>query len=201
MLQWVFYRAEFGVVFAMCSALVAIFTVGVESARTDKGGSYLSAYSIFNPGCVAMAGSLSAEQFESELRHRPMPDLPPTLPHNEVEGVEPPVEPVSTRAERRVQVLEMRRQQRREETKTAAGGAKQQRKKKRLRQQNAGSRVRPGTTDGVGDEIVFSNEEENSISRLAEMGFQRADVIEAFVACDRNDHRTAELLLTQSPLH
>ncbi|KAF4798734.1 SAYSvFN domain-containing protein 1 [Turdus rufiventris] len=31
----------------------------------------LSAYSVFNPGCAAIAGTLTAEQLERELHYRP----------------------------------------------------------------------------------------------------------------------------------
>jgi hypothetical protein len=30
----------------------------------------MSAYSVFNPGCKAIDGTLTAEQFENEIRHR-----------------------------------------------------------------------------------------------------------------------------------
>ncbi|XP_030125234.4 SAYSvFN domain-containing protein 1 [Taeniopygia guttata] len=38
---------------------------------TDRRPGELSAYSIFNPGCVAIAGTLTAEQLERELHYRP----------------------------------------------------------------------------------------------------------------------------------
>ena len=33
----------------------------------------MSAYSVFNPGCQPIQGTLTAEQFENEIRHRKPP--------------------------------------------------------------------------------------------------------------------------------
>jgi len=41
---------------------------------------------------------------------------------------------------------------------------------------------------------AFSASEEASVARLCEMGFPRNSVIEAFVACDRNEEMAANFL-------
>lgn len=76
-----FAWAEFATVFVLLSAIFALFAFGLGVG--DKGE--LSAYSVFNRGCQAMLGSLNAEQFEAELRHRrPAPvDVPALAPVDE----------------------------------------------------------------------------------------------------------------------
>lgn len=70
MLVWGFFiEVEFGLVYVVLSGLVFI----VLSLRGGKkrGPGELSAYSVFNKDFVAIEGTLSAEQFEKELRYGP----------------------------------------------------------------------------------------------------------------------------------
>lgn len=61
-----FVRIEFGAVFFVCSALYFIFT---NLRNIPRKPGELSAYSVFNPNCESIDGTLKAEQFESELRY------------------------------------------------------------------------------------------------------------------------------------
>ncbi|CAM9800101.1 unnamed protein product, partial [Discosporangium mesarthrocarpum] len=56
---------EFGVVYFIVSVMGAIFT----NLREREEGEW-SAYSVFNAGCEALLGTLSADQFEREIMHR-----------------------------------------------------------------------------------------------------------------------------------
>jgi hypothetical protein len=64
---------EFGLVYCILSAIIALFTVGVGPTR--RAGE-LSAYSVFNEGCETIPGSFTAEQFERQLRQDPNWSLP-----------------------------------------------------------------------------------------------------------------------------
>ncbi|RWS17112.1 hypothetical protein B4U79_15789 [Dinothrombium tinctorium] len=55
---------EFGAVFFVLSLFYLIFT-NLRNRKRKKGE--LSAYSVFNPGCEAIEGTLSAEKLQSEL--------------------------------------------------------------------------------------------------------------------------------------
>lgn len=66
LLTVIFVQIEFGAVFFVCSALYFIFT-NLRSNPRRPGEP--SAYSVFNPNCEAIDGTLKAEQFESELRY------------------------------------------------------------------------------------------------------------------------------------
>jgi len=57
---------EFGAVFLVISALMFIY-LNTRTSPRDNGE--LSAYSVFNPNCEAIDGTLKAEQFEAELRY------------------------------------------------------------------------------------------------------------------------------------
>lgn len=57
---------EWGAVFILFSAFYFIFT----NLRSDRRKPWEpSAYSVFNPDCHAIDGTLNAEQFEKEIRH------------------------------------------------------------------------------------------------------------------------------------
>jgi hypothetical protein len=59
-------QVEFGSVFFITSMLVFIY-LNTRSGRKKKGE--VSAYSVFNPDCHSIAGTLKAEQFEREIRY------------------------------------------------------------------------------------------------------------------------------------
>nr|XP_033794953.1 SAYSvFN domain-containing protein 1 [Geotrypetes seraphini]XP_033794954.1 SAYSvFN domain-containing protein 1 [Geotrypetes seraphini]XP_033794955.1 SAYSvFN domain-containing protein 1 [Geotrypetes seraphini] len=65
-----FVELEFGLVYFVLSMFYWIYE-GTRSPRERKMGEK-SAYSVFNPGCEAIQGTLTAEQFERELQYRPM---------------------------------------------------------------------------------------------------------------------------------
>lgn len=57
---------EFGAVYFILSALVFIWlNTRSEPKRRDEP----SAYSVFNPNCEAIEGTLDASQFEREIRY------------------------------------------------------------------------------------------------------------------------------------
>lgn len=60
-------KVEFGSIFVVCSAIVAMF-LNLSSSDSSKGA--LSAYSVFNPGAQRIAGSMDAEAIEDQLRHK-----------------------------------------------------------------------------------------------------------------------------------
>lgn len=59
-------EVEFGAVFTVLSIFYVILT-NMRDGRRRAGEP--SAYSVFNPGCEAIDGTLNADQFERELRH------------------------------------------------------------------------------------------------------------------------------------
>lgn len=60
---------EFGTVYLIVSILYAIW----RNTRTGpKKQGEVSAYSVFNHNCEAIAGTLKAEQFEQEIRYGPL---------------------------------------------------------------------------------------------------------------------------------
>ncbi|XP_043569733.1 SAYSvFN domain-containing protein 1 isoform X2 [Chiloscyllium plagiosum] len=65
-----FIELEFGLAYFVLSMFYWIY-VGTRDPSKKKQGE-VSAYSVFNPGCKAIEGSLTAEQFERELQYRPM---------------------------------------------------------------------------------------------------------------------------------
>lgn len=67
-LLWaIFIELQFGAVFFAISALLFIYW----NTRTNKTNSTtLSAYSVFNPNCERLQGTLTAEQLEQVLLHR-----------------------------------------------------------------------------------------------------------------------------------
>ncbi|XP_066467719.1 SAYSvFN domain-containing protein 1 [Tiliqua scincoides] len=67
-----FVELEFGLPYFVLSMFYWIY-VGTRSPSERKNGER-SAYSVFNPGCEAIQGTLTAEQFERELQYRPLAD-------------------------------------------------------------------------------------------------------------------------------
>ena len=65
---WLSCKIEFGSIFVVCSAIVAIFLN--LSSDSKSGSGKLSAYSVFNPGAQRIAGSMDAEAIEDQLRHK-----------------------------------------------------------------------------------------------------------------------------------
>jgi hypothetical protein len=57
---------EFGTVYFIVSFLYAIW---INTRTGPKKEGEISAYSVFNPNCEAIDGTLKAEQFEQELRY------------------------------------------------------------------------------------------------------------------------------------
>jgi hypothetical protein len=57
---------EFGTVYLIVSILYAIW---INTRTGPKKQGEISAYSVFNPNCEAIDGTLKAEQFEQELRY------------------------------------------------------------------------------------------------------------------------------------
>lgn len=69
LLVWNFFiELRFGSVFFVVSFLFFIYFTTQSKPRTDGSP---SAYSVFNPNCESIDGTLKAEQFESELRYGP----------------------------------------------------------------------------------------------------------------------------------
>lgn len=69
LLLWRFFiEVQFGAVFFVCSALFFLFWSLRGSRRKPWEP---SAYSVFNNDCEAIEGTLTAEQFERELRYGP----------------------------------------------------------------------------------------------------------------------------------
>lgn len=72
-LLWVvlFYasiKAEIGAVYFLTSGFALIW-LNLGTRRSDQA----SAYSVFNPNCESIDGTLTAEQFEREICHRNVP--------------------------------------------------------------------------------------------------------------------------------
>ncbi|XP_007937613.1 SAYSvFN domain-containing protein 1 [Orycteropus afer afer] len=65
-----FVELEFGLAYFILSLFYWMY-VGTRSPEEKKAGEK-SAYSVFNPGCEAIQGTLTAEQFERELQLRPL---------------------------------------------------------------------------------------------------------------------------------
>lgn len=65
MAQWYFSYIEFGLVFFVSSLFIFLFT---NLGRRKSGE--LSAYSVFNPHCERLPGTLTAEHFETDLLKR-----------------------------------------------------------------------------------------------------------------------------------
>ena len=63
-----FVEVEFGVVFIILSAF-AFIVLSLRGSRRRIGE--LSAYSVFNENCEQIEGTLTAEQFEREMRYGP----------------------------------------------------------------------------------------------------------------------------------
>ena len=71
LLVWGFFiEVEFGVVYLFVSGLVFMIAT-LQGNRKKRVAGELSAYSVFNKNCEAIEGTLSAEQFERELRYGP----------------------------------------------------------------------------------------------------------------------------------
>ncbi|XP_006860643.1 PREDICTED: SAYSvFN domain-containing protein 1 [Chrysochloris asiatica] len=64
-----FVELEFGLAYFVLSLFYWMY-VGTRSPEEKKAGEK-SAYSVFNPGCEAIQGTLTAEQLERELQLRP----------------------------------------------------------------------------------------------------------------------------------
>ncbi|XP_053316115.1 SAYSvFN domain-containing protein 1 [Spea bombifrons] len=65
-----FVELEFGLAYFITSMFYWLYE-GTRGPRQRKKGEK-SAYSVFNPGCEAIQGTLTAEQFERELQYRPL---------------------------------------------------------------------------------------------------------------------------------
>ncbi|XP_033000474.1 SAYSvFN domain-containing protein 1 [Lacerta agilis] len=65
-----FAELEFGLPYFVLSMFYWIY-VGTRGPGERQTGER-SAYSVFNPGCEAIDGTLTAEQFERELQYRPL---------------------------------------------------------------------------------------------------------------------------------
>ena len=66
-----FVELEFGLAYFVLSLFYWMY-VGMRGPEEKTQGEK-SAYSVFNPGCEAIQGSLTAEQLERELHLRPLP--------------------------------------------------------------------------------------------------------------------------------
>ncbi|KAM6272359.1 SAYSvFN domain-containing protein 1 [Spheniscus humboldti] len=64
-----FAELELGLPYFVLSLLYWMYA-GTRGPADRRRGE-LSAYSVFNPGCAAIAGTLTAEQLERELHYRP----------------------------------------------------------------------------------------------------------------------------------
>lgn len=64
-LMALFIQLEFGAVFFVVSVFYLMFT---NFRKSTKQSGELSAYSVFNPNCEAIKGTLTAEQFENEIK-------------------------------------------------------------------------------------------------------------------------------------
>ena len=66
----VFIKLEFALVYLATSAFALIYlNLGNEASKTGRREGNMSAYSVFNPGCESIDGTLTAQQFEREIRH------------------------------------------------------------------------------------------------------------------------------------
>lgn len=62
----IFIKLQFGAVYFVLSALVAMY---FNTRTGPKGQNEVSAYSVFNKDCESIPGTLKAEQFEREIRY------------------------------------------------------------------------------------------------------------------------------------
>ncbi|CAL1586710.1 unnamed protein product [Knipowitschia caucasica] len=69
-LMGLFVELEFGLVFFVLSMFYWMYE-GLRSPEARQPGE-LSAYSVFNPDCQPLLGSLTAEQLEGEMGYRPL---------------------------------------------------------------------------------------------------------------------------------
>ncbi|KAL0592449.1 hypothetical protein ABG067_000013 [Albugo candida] len=76
LLSWIHENAtEFANAYVIFSGLALIvYNCNSAIVETENGQKPLSAYSIFNPNVERVLGSLTADQFENEIRHR-LPEL------------------------------------------------------------------------------------------------------------------------------
>ncbi|KAM5164582.1 SAYSvFN domain-containing protein 1 isoform 1-T2 [Mantella aurantiaca] len=65
-----FAELEFGMAYFVLSMFYWLYEGTRRPGQRRKGEK--SAYSVFNPGCEAIDGTLTAEQFERELQYRPL---------------------------------------------------------------------------------------------------------------------------------
>lgn len=65
--QVVFVKIGFGAVYFATSAFAFIW-LSLGRERREPG--QMSAYSVFNPNCQSIQGTITAEQLEAEIRHR-----------------------------------------------------------------------------------------------------------------------------------
>lgn len=65
-----FVELEFGLPYFVLSMFYWIY-IGTRGPGERQNGEK-SAYSVFNPGCEAIQGTLTAEQLERELQYRPL---------------------------------------------------------------------------------------------------------------------------------
>ncbi|KAM3930543.1 SAYSvFN domain-containing protein 1 [Leptodactylus fuscus] len=65
-----FVELEFGLAYFLLSMFYWLYEGTRRPGRRKEGER--SAYSVFNPGCEAIQGTLTAEQFERELQYRPL---------------------------------------------------------------------------------------------------------------------------------
>ncbi|XP_072189253.1 SAYSvFN domain-containing protein 1 [Excalfactoria chinensis] len=72
-----FAELELGLPYFVLSLLYWMYA-GTRGPAERRQGE-LSAYSVFNPGCTAIAGTLTAEQLERELHYRPAAGRRPVL--------------------------------------------------------------------------------------------------------------------------
>ncbi|OWF56423.1 SAYSvFN domain-containing protein 1-like [Mizuhopecten yessoensis] len=61
-----FVEMQFGAIFVLLSAFIFLYK-SLSNRKRKK--NQLSAYSVFNPNCERLDGTLTAEQFEQELRY------------------------------------------------------------------------------------------------------------------------------------
>ncbi|XP_073527808.1 SAYSvFN domain-containing protein 1 isoform X3 [Phyllobates terribilis] len=80
-----FVELEFGLVYFILSMFYWLYE-GTRRPGLRKRGEK-SAYSVFNPGCEAIQGTLTAEQFERELQYRPLAGYRPPLRSTSVGAV------------------------------------------------------------------------------------------------------------------
>ena len=65
--QIIFVKLGFGAVYFATSAFACIW---LSLGREKRQPGQMSAYSVFNENCQTIQGTFTAEQFESQIRHR-----------------------------------------------------------------------------------------------------------------------------------